>query len=232
MLILASVSEPFYFCSNSSCSAGWWLDKGIGQRRKVTLGAHQKGQEGRVGDSGQLERGMQHSAAQRSKEGYKYYINRSLPRCTFEWCEMPHMRGVCCIIVSREACGDVPNSLCSKPAWKAVWQRKEQFVNFLFSCVSKKQAQTTLILRQVCWSLCSHFSKIKGFPGSQQLCNQVFLLLEGVKPNWRASLMGKGMRQSPGDVKQCSSVLFLSYRFCSWDSPHTDVSPHRVPGAV
>lgn len=112
MLILASVTEAFYICSSSSCSAGGWLDKGTGHRRKVTLGAQQKGQEGRAGDCGQLERGMQHSAAQGCKGGYKYNINRSLPRCMLEWCEMPHMRGVCCIIVTKEACGDALLKTC------------------------------------------------------------------------------------------------------------------------
>lgn len=169
---------------------------------------------------------MQHSAAQGCKEGYKYNINKSLPICMFEWCEMPHVRGVCCIIATREACGDASNSLCSKPSWDAVWQRKEQFVN------CEKQAQTILILRQICRSSCLHFSKIKGLAGSQQLCNQVVLLLGGDKPSWGVSLVGRRVRQSPGGTKQCSSVLLLGYRLGSWDSPHTDVSLHRVPGAV
>lgn len=119
------------------------------------------------------------------------------------------------------------------PGKKSV-NEKNKFVIFLFSCVNKKQAQTILILRQICWSSCLYFSKVKGFTGSQQLCNQGLTppSPRGVKPNWGVSLMGNRVRQSPGGTKQGSSVPLLGYRFCSWNSSHTDVSLHRVPDAV
>lgn len=83
MLILASVTEPFYICSNSSSLQEGDLTRGQGRGEK-SLGVQQKGQEGRAGDCVQLERGMKHSTAQGCKEGYKYNINRFLPRCMFE----------------------------------------------------------------------------------------------------------------------------------------------------
>lgn len=84
------------------------LTRGQGRGQKSPQVLNRRGRREGL-ETGQLERGTKHLAAQGCKEGYKYNINRSLPIYMSEWCEMPHTRGICCITVTREACGDALN---------------------------------------------------------------------------------------------------------------------------
>lgn len=87
--------------------------------------------------------------------------------------------------------------LCSKLAWQAVWQRKEQFVNFLFSCACKKTGSDHPDSEENMLKFLFALQQSKGAHWQPTALQSGGTSPRGVKPNWGASLMDNRVGESP-----------------------------------
>lgn len=132
-----------------------------------------------------------------------------------------HGRGSGCVTVTGEACGDEPNLAYSKPAWEAVWQRKEQFLFFLFPCAWEKASSDHPDSETNMSKFMFALQQNKG--GHRQLCSLVILVAPKGEQNklGSTSLLDIRVRQSPAGMKWCSSAPLVGLRvFCWGQSPH------------
>lgn len=215
-LILASVTEPFYICSSSSCSTGGWLDKRTGQRRKVTLGTYQKC----LGGKGRMLRGsrkgvhgvQKHKFAKKNINTiqtvlflYACLSGMKCPMWEQFWLRNCHWRG---------PRGWARLALLRTCLWSTLAERT--ICGFSFPLRLKKASSDHPHWDKYIKSSCLHFSKI-----SWQLCSLIALVPPAVGQTKQGSIcvLDIRVRQSLAGTKRyssawCSAGSWAPHRYC------------------